>query len=130
MAINKNHWIDVASNLERHRWGLMLSAEWDELAGILADGLIFVHSSGLVDGKDSYLTKLKNRIVLYEAAQSHVERVEALSDDAFVAYGNVSMKAIVNGEAKHLDSIFTVAWKRDDGIWRLVAHQTTARPSA
>ncbi|RKE36352.1 uncharacterized protein DUF4440 [Paraburkholderia sp. BL23I1N1] len=120
---------ELASEHEAKRWELMLNADTEALAGLLSDDLQFIHSSGLKDSKEPYLDTIRTGTVIYRSASSRIETVTSLNDRAFIATGDVTMKATVRGIERDLHSLFTVVWRLEDGTWRLVAHQTTSVPA-
>lgn len=121
--------LELANGLEAKRWELMLAGDAQGLAGLISDDLLFVHSSGLKDGKQQYLDAIKAGVVVYHSAEYRIETVVPLSDQAFIANGVVKIEVTVRGTPRCLHSIFTVAWRCEQDIWRLLAHQTTLLPA-
>ncbi len=121
--------LELANALEAKRWELMLEGDTQGLAGLISDDLLYVHSSGLKDGKQQYLDAIQARAVIYHSAEYRIEAVVPLADQALIANGIVKIEATVHGTQKSLHSIFMVVWRCEQGIWRLVAHQTTLLPA-
>lgn len=119
---------DLAQELETQRWRLLLDANTPALSDLVSDDLHFVHSSGLRDSKKQYLDAIETGAVVYRSANSRIESVIPLGDEAFIAHGVVKMEATVRGAERRLHSVFIVVWRREQDAWRLVAHQTTALP--
>lgn len=59
--------------LEERRRRAMLAADLDELDTLLSDDLVYVHSSAAVDGKVSYLEKLRDRMIVYRDLAHRVD---------------------------------------------------------
>ena len=119
---------DLAQQLETQRWQLLLDANAQGLSDLMSHDLQFVHSSGLKDGKKQYLDAIETGTVIYRSADSRIEAVVPLGDQAFIAHGVVKMEATVRGTERGLHSIFMVVWRREQDAWRLVARQTTLLP--
>ncbi len=119
----------LAEKLENLRWRAMLAGDMHALETCLADDMRFIHASGLVDTKQSYLEKLRNRTIIYTSADPLPDQLIPLGDAAFAVTGTVSMGAIVGGVERRLNSVFLVAWRRTGDAWQLVTHQTTSLPT-
>jgi ketosteroid isomerase-like protein len=126
--MNTTTFQDLAERLERQRWLLMLHGPADELARVLSDDLIYVHSNGLIDDRKSYLEKYRDGTFLYHRIEGRIEQVIVLGSDALAVSGVSDMEVTVKGVSKRIKSISLVIWRRDDDVWRLVAHQNTLMP--
>jgi hypothetical protein len=127
--IHQDKLFNIATELEARRWSLMQQGHTRALSGLLSDDLRFVHSSGLIDDKQSYIDSIESGTVVYKTADFHFDAVIPLGGDAFIANGVIHMSAVIRSELRQLHSIFTVVWHRDNGSWQLVAHQTTPIPA-
>jgi hypothetical protein len=128
MAGTQNDNRALATQLELQRWKLMLDGDIDASTHLLSDTVRYIHSSGLVDDKASFLQKFRTGVFVYHSATPQIEQVTALGSDAFIASGTITMEATVAGEHKHMHSIFSVVWRRESGSWRLISLQTTLAP--
>lgn len=121
--------LQLANELEALRWNLILHGEARALAALLSDDLRFVHSTGLIDDKQSYLVSIETSTVVYHSADREIAFVVPLGDAAFFVNGTVKMTVTLRGTPRTLHSVFTVVWRREQDAWRLVLHQTTALPA-
>jgi ketosteroid isomerase-like protein len=119
----------LAGQLEQRRWRLLLDDAVDASADLLSDAVRYVHSNGVVDDKASFLQKFRAGAFKYHSATPHIEQVTALGADALIASGTLTLDATVAGTHRHMQSIFSVVWRRESGGWRLVSLQTTAAPA-
>jgi hypothetical protein len=58
-------------------------------------------------------------------SDGRIEQVIVLRGDALAVSGVSDMDVTVKGVSKLIKSISLVIWRRDDDVWRLVAHQNT-----
>jgi hypothetical protein len=119
---------EIAHELEAARWDFMLRAKAEPLAELLSDDLKYVHSSGILDGKQEYLDTIRLGTVIYRSAESRIESVIPVGQDGMIINGVLKMEASIRGFPRSLNSRFVVVWRREAGAWKLVAHQTTLLP--
>jgi hypothetical protein len=119
----------LALALEERRRQALLAGDLPVLQGLLADGLVYVHSTGVSDRKDSYLAKLASGSLRYLALDFSALQVLGLQR-ATVVSGRMSAVVCKDGQEKHVASLFMTVWGCDrDGVWRLHAHQGTPLPT-
>jgi hypothetical protein len=118
----------LATALEDKRFRLMIDADVENFRELLSDEVVYVHSSGFTDDKTSFLKKFHEGAFVYHSAEPNMQKVLALGNDAFLASGTVTMKATVGGVLRHLNTLFSVVWRKEAGTWRLLGHQTTSLP--
>lgn len=115
---------------EELRRQALLAGDLPALHGLLADDLVYVHSTGVCDHKDSYLTKLSGGSLKYLALNFSELQVQVLQQVAVVS-GRMAAVVVKDGQNKNVASLFMTVWGCDaDGVWRLHAHQGTPLPAA
>ena len=121
--------IDTASvlKLERTRYQAMVSNDVVLLERLLSDRLVYTHSSGRRDSKDSYLAALRNHTVTYRGINQSVDGVERVHGVVIIS-GSVEGSVISRNTSRRLSLVTTSVWADDGGSWRLVAFHST--PSA
>lgn len=111
--------------LEERRRQALLEGDLPILQGLLADGLVYVHSTGACDGKESYLAKLSGGSLKYLELNFSDQRVQMLQQAAVVC-GRMEAVISKDGQRKTVASLFMTVWSCDaEGKWRLHAHQGT-----
>lgn len=97
------------------------------LGQMLANDLVYTHSTGIVESKSEYLNKLKSGDQKYAGIEH--------SDLKIQNYGNaavVTAKVRMTGATKGVpfDNQLRVihVWVKQGGGWKLAAHQTTRLP--
>ena len=114
--------------LEERRRQALLAGDLDALQGLLADELVYVHSTGACDRKDSYLAKLSGGSLKYLALSFSELQVQLLPQAAVVS-GRMAAVVSKDGQPKNVASLFMTVWAcGSDGVWRLHAHQGTPQP--
>ena len=114
--------------LEERRRHTLLAGDLPALQGVLADDLLYVHSTGVCDRRDSYLAKLSGGSLRYLELHFSEQHVQLLSQAAVVS-GRMSAVVSKDGQHKNVASLFMTVWACGaDGHWRLHAHQGTPIP--
>ena len=94
------------------------------LEKIFSDRLIYAHSTGVIENKQQYIDRLKTGAQKYEAIIHESTRVVDYGDSA-VAHSTVRMSGVSNGREFNDHVMMLHLWVKQDGVWRLAAHQTT-----
>ncbi|MEY4161063.1 MAG: hypothetical protein RLZZ136_1684 [Pseudomonadota bacterium] len=103
----------------------MLANDNAALANMLDPRLQFHHATGAVDDKPAYLAKMAAGRIQYVAIDWSEECVIGLADNAAVLTGRMNTAVRVEGIDKMLNNRVTTVWSKNDGLWQLVAFQST-----
>jgi ketosteroid isomerase-like protein len=97
------------------------------LDAIYSDDLIYAHSTGIIENKSEYMTRLKTGAQRYDAV-THNKITVRMHGDAAIAHCLMRMTGLSN-QRPFDDKIMMIhVWSKKNGQWRLVAHQTTKLP--
>ncbi len=107
----------------------MLAGDLEALDRLLADELVYTHSSASVDNKSQYIEALRNRKAKYVAIERSNTRSSFYGDIALM-HGQARIEVIVNDTLKNLNNLFQTVWIKRDGRWQLLAWASTVIPSA
>lgn len=113
---------------EDRRYAAMVAADVDTLAGLLSDAVVYTHSSGSRDDKQTLLSKIGGGSLVYVQVQHPVAQIVVLGD-AVLVIGEMHADIVVGGQPKRLDNATLAVWAAHDGGWRLAAFQPTPLPS-
>ncbi len=102
------------------RIAALLAADLDALEEILADSLDYVHSSGAVDTKESYLRSIAAGKVRYESIVRH-RFVPTVRGEMAYAVSILEIVASVDGKRVEVGNRVLDVWVEDSGKWRLAA---------
>jgi ketosteroid isomerase-like protein len=104
----------------------ILAKDAAALKKLLGDQLIYAHSTGIVDTKTSYITKISSGKQLYEGVEHESMTVKMYGSTA-VVHAHMHMRG-VNQNGKFDDKMLMLhVWVKNGNDWQLVAHQT-AKP--
>ena len=116
--------------LEERRRQALLAADGVSLLNLLADDLVYVHSTGVCDRRDSYLAKITGGSLKYLELNLQDLQVQLLQQAAVVR-GRMAAVISKDGQPKRVSSCFMTVWSLGtDGAWRLCAHQGTPLTAA
>ena len=114
--------------LEERRRQALLAGDLPALQGLLSPDLVYVHSTGACDRRDSYLAKLASGSLRYLSLNFSDLQVQVLQQAAVVT-GRMAAQVSKDGQPKNVASLFMTVWACGaDGAWRLCAHQGTPLP--
>lgn len=111
--------------LERRRLAAMLAGDLPALQDLLGEDLLYVHSSGLRDSRDSYLGHLREGRLRYLRLAFTQLEARPFAGGALVM-GRMQGAILLMGKEEAIHTMFLTAWSPGaDGRWRLRAHQGT-----
>ncbi len=102
----------------------MISGDAALLDSLLAEDLVWTHSSGKTDGKRSFLDKIESRAVDYQSLEVTEDAVTN-HGDIMIHHGVLAGRVSVDGKEKALRNRFLSVWKYAEGRFQLLAWQST-----
>jgi ketosteroid isomerase-like protein len=115
---------DTIRRLEDRRYQAMCEADAGTLDELLAESLVYTHSYGGADTKQSYMDGVRSKKWHYRKIERPVEDIQVHGDCAVVT-GQVRIDLVADGQAKQLNSRYTNVWIRGPKGWQMVAWQST-----
>lgn len=113
---------------EQALYRAMIDQDFPALHALLADDLVYIHSTAVAEDKQGYLAGVRDGLYDYGAIESRDVTVRMCGDVA-IQTGIVTMSVAGRGEAKALTTLlFTLVWKRERLDWRLWQRQATRVP--
>jgi ketosteroid isomerase-like protein len=116
--------IDQIKALEDRRYQAMIDGDAAVLDALCSRNLIYTHSRGDNDDKNSYIEKVASGFFDYHEITHPADRV-MIYDGAALVTGRMTAKISAGGELKHVDNRYLAVWAREDGAWKFVAYQPT-----
>jgi ketosteroid isomerase-like protein len=113
--------------LEEARYGAMLAKDVKTLERLLDEQLVYMHSSGIADSKETYIRGLRDGVWDYQRI-ARTEQTVKVSGDTALVFNRLAISIKVRGVQKELDNRALAVWVRRDGAWRLIALQSGAIP--
>jgi ketosteroid isomerase-like protein len=103
------------------------SADQAALGRLLADQLIYGHSSGVIDTKTDYLTKLRSGDQKYTHIEFKNMTIKSYGESA-VVHGHIRMAGATKGQPFDNQLMVMHVWVKQGGRWQLAGHQTARLP--
>jgi ketosteroid isomerase-like protein len=114
--------------LEDRRFGAMIAGNFKALEEMVHEELAYTHSSGVVDGKASWLESMRSGKVRYKSASCTDRKVRIFGEVALLT-GRASLEVEIGGQPKSLRLLFLNAWAKTPQGWKFVAWQSTPMPA-
>jgi len=111
------------------RYAAMIAQDFDALGRLLADDLLYTHSTAVTDTKAQYLAALRGGKYRYKAARREGTTVRIHGTTAIVN-GRSLIDVDVEGVPKSLANVFINVWVRTPGGWQMTGWQSTTVPKA
>lgn len=112
--------------VEELRTSALVAGDLDAFAAMCDDRLIYTHSVGRRDDKDSLLKALRSGAFRYNSIQHVIHDMQELGD-AVCASGTMHAEIEADGRVLLMDTLTTSVWVRSGTKWRVLAFHTTAR---
>ena len=113
--------------LEDKRYAAMIALDEAALAECFSDDLIYVHSSGAVDTKASYIAAIKGGKFRYKKCDRFEEKVRFYGDAALVT-GRAVFEAEIDGAPRTLRLRYLNVWAKTaeagNAGWKFVGGQS------
>lgn len=110
--------------LEAQRYRAIISSDFDTFADLAHPELVYIHSNGLVDSLQSYLTKCREGFYVYHHIEHPIYSVKVIGDVALV-FGEMNGEITSGGVQKKLSNRTLAVWTHINGDWKLLAYQPT-----
>jgi hypothetical protein len=109
--------------LEDQRLGLMIAGDVAGLEKILADELLYGHSSGQIDTKRVFLQMIDDGTLKYISIGSKLDHVVAASAHIMIASGFLKTSAEIGGMRKIVSGRYLAIWRSEENGPQLLALQ-------
>ena len=123
MAGNEQTIID----LDKKRMSAMAQKDIATLNELIADDLIYTHSSARLDTKQSLIRAMESGATVYTAIEPSDVKAQDCGD-AVVLTGAARIRVTANGNPINFGVRFTDVYVNKGGQWQMVAWQSTRLP--
>jgi len=113
--------------LEDRRFRAMIEADAAALEELLADSMVYTHSSATTDGKASYIAGVTSGKWKYRKIDRPVEDIQ-VHGDCVIVTGQVRIDILIDGKPKIMNSRYTDVWVKGAKGWQMTAWQSTPIP--
>ena len=113
--------------LDKKRMTAMAQKDVDSLKKMLCKGLVYTHSSGRQDTKQSLLDNMESGSTVYTSVVPSEVKAQDLGN-AVVLTGVAAISATNHGKPNSFRVRFTDVYENQNGTWRMVTWQSTKLP--
>ena len=124
MADNRQMIID----LDKKRMSAMAQKDVATLNALLADDLVYTHSSARLDTKQSLIGNMESGATVYTAVEPSKVVAQDLGS-AVVLTGEAQIKVTSNGTPNAFGVRFTLVYANRGGKWQMTTWQSTRLPA-
>jgi hypothetical protein len=114
---------EALKQLERRRYELMIKKDLKALGEMLADDMVYTHSSGNTEGKEQFLAALASGKSVYYAVEPGRDPGAPLRQHGHLN-GIANVDTEVNGQRTTLRLKYTDAYVKRNGKWQFVTWQS------
>ena len=115
-------------DLDAKRMTAMAAKDVATLEAVLADDLIYAHSSARLDTKRSLIDAMVQGTTVYTGVEPSDVKAQDLGDTV-VLTGIAQIKVVSNGTPNEFGVRFTDVYTRRNGRWQMVTWQSTRLPA-
>jgi ketosteroid isomerase-like protein len=115
-------------DLDKKRMQAMASMDFATLNEVLADDLVYAHSSARLDSKQSLIGNMQSGATVYTSVEPSEVKAQDLGD-AVVLTGIAQIKVVSNGTPNAFGVRFTDIYAKRKGRWQMVTWQSTRLPA-
>ncbi|MFC5411118.1 nuclear transport factor 2 family protein [Larkinella bovis] len=114
--------------VEKQRFDAQVTRDYAVLEKVLGDDLIYTHSNGNQDTKQSYIQSLKDGKQSYEAIGIQEQKINLYGNTAVIS-GICLVKATNNGQSINSKLRYTDVYVKKGKQWQMVAWQSLKLPN-
>jgi ketosteroid isomerase-like protein len=105
----------------------VVANDFAKIEQFMSPDIIYGHSSGAVETKDEYMTRLRGGKQQYEAIEYH-KIMAKVSGNTALTHSLLRMAGKNNGVPFNNELMMLHVWVQRDGRWQLAGHQTALMP--
>ena len=124
--------VEAVLHCEQRRRGAMLAGDCAAIEALLSQDIVYVHSTGARDTRDSYLRKIRDGSVRYLRLEWNELQAQLLLPGTALVTGRMDATVLKDGQEKPVRSVFLTVWVAEPSAsgsaWRLRAHKGTLLP--
>ena len=113
--------------LDKKRMTAMAQKDVTSLKNMLCKGLVYTHSSGRQDTKQSLIEGMETGKTVYTSIEPSDVKAQDLGN-AVVLTGAAAISVMSNGKPNSFRVRFTDVYENQNGTWRMVTWQSTKLP--
>ena len=115
-------------DLDRKRMQAMAAKDYATLDAVIADDLIYAHSTARLDTKRSLIDNMKSGATVYTSVEPSDVKAQDLGETV-VLTGIAQINVVSKGTPNAFGVRFTDVYARRNGKWQMVTWQSTKLPA-
>lgn len=112
-------------NLDSLRFQRMILGDTNSLFSLLDDSLLYIHSNGLVESKQSFIHSITTRKIVYQKFEFLTRRKSTMSRYAVTYRGMVMVEGLFEQQPFSIRLAFSSMYRRKGNQFRLSYWQST-----
>lgn len=105
---------------EDARFEAVLAADVEALERLLHPDLVYTHSSGVADTKQSYVEGIRDGVWVYRSVK-RIDQSIVVDGDVGLVLSRLAMEIEARGKPGSIDTRALSVWVLRGGAWRLIA---------
>ncbi|GAB3955354.1 hypothetical protein GCM10028805_42740 [Spirosoma harenae] len=118
----------TVAETEKKRFAAQVSKDYAYLDKVLGNDLVYTHSNGNSDSKESYIQSIRDGKSKYDAIDVEDQKVRVYGNTAIIN-GICMVKAMNNGETINTHLKYTSVYVRKGPQWQMVTWQSFKMPN-
>ncbi len=114
--------------VEKARFDAQVAKNAEALNQLLAEDLVYIHSNGNVDTKQSYIQSIKEGNSTYNSIDVQEQKVRMYGNTAIITGVCYVKRPLVDGKNNDLKLRYTDAYVKKGGRWQMVTWQSFRMP--
>lgn len=119
---------DEAVKAEDARYAAQMSNDFAAMDRLIANDLVYIHSSALVDNKQTYIESMRTGAVKYRVMRRSDVVVRTFGCVATLT-GNGNFDVTVNDKEMTVELRFHAIWAKREGVVQFISWQATRLPA-
>ena len=117
--------LQVVMALEDARVVALCEQDADTLDRLLSDSMVYVHSTGLLDTKQSFLDHVRHGPIQYKSFERSNVEAHAAGNETVIVRGVAAAGIEFDGKPIDLNFRYLAVWVQHGGSWRFEAWQSS-----
>jgi hypothetical protein len=109
--------------LESRRTAAVIARDIRSLRDMLSDGLMYCHSTGVIDSKTEFLAKIAEARSIFHAFSAIADAASEPVPGTRIAAGELHIDVEIAGHVHEVRGRFFAVWCKRDAHWRLEGFQ-------
>ena len=114
--------------VERARFQTWVKGDIDAMQAVLADDVLYCHSSGQCQSKKEFIADIQSKNRVYTKMELLSMTAKALGTDGALVNGTLNVNAQSPGKTVAFKGIYTAVYVKRGGRWQLISWQSTTLP--